>query len=99
MIHAMVTGKLTKDCEIKKSQKGNDYAVLMIRMEDQQFVRANVFGDSVAPAAALKRGDDVTVVGKLEVGLWQGEKGDPRVNLNMMAHNVVSPAIRPPRNQ
>lgn len=92
MITALINGKLNKDAEVKKSSKGNDYVLMVIRLGDGAFVRCNLFGDDTTGAAGLKRGDEVSVTGRLEVGVWERD-GKPQPSLSMMAHRLVGSVL------
>ena len=87
-IHALITGQAVKDAEVKQSSKGNEYAVVLIKSGDN-FVRCNVFTDSLDEVAAVRRGDAVSVTGKLEAGIWERD-GKPTVSLSMMANKLMT---------
>jgi single-stranded DNA-binding protein len=64
------------------------------------FVRIFAFGQHVAAARAIKRGDRVYVEGQLQVSIWQSDDTVPRLNLTIKAFTVQKTGIgrnRPPR--
>ena len=99
-IESLITGSLTKDAEMKRGASGKEYLSMVVRIdsggEKPHFCRANLFGDDCDSLAKLKKGDAVSLVGKLEVGIWKN--GDVSVpSLSMMAHRAISPASKKPR--
>ncbi|RIX47591.1 MAG: hypothetical protein D3M94_07950 [Rhodocyclales bacterium GT-UBC] len=97
-IQAMITGTLTKDAEAKVSGGGKEYTALVIRTagEPAQFVRAAVWGDDAAKVLSLAKGDAVSAIGALTVGVWESN-GKASPSLSMMAHRAISPALKKPR--
>lgn len=96
-IQAMITGNLSKDAEAKISAAGKEYVQLVVRTgEPAQFIRTALFGDDCDGAIGLRKGDAVSVVGSLTVGLWESS-GKASPSLSLMAHRVASPAIKKPR--
>ncbi len=97
-IQAMITGTLTKDAEAKVSGSGKEYTALVIRTagEPAQFVRAAVWGDDAAEVLSLTKGDAVSAIGALTVGIWESS-GKATPSLSMMAHRAISPALKKPR--
>lgn len=94
-IQAMITGTLTKDAEAKVSGGGKEYTALVIRTagEPAQFVRAAVWGEDAAEVLSLAKGDAVSAIGALTVGVWESN-GKASPSLSMMAHRAISPAIK-----
>lgn len=89
MISATVTGKLAKTPEAKTSSKGTAYTSLSIRTADQLLVFVNLFGDdSAAEAKGLDRGDTVSAVGSLQVGIWEKD-GKSLPSLMLLAHRLI----------
>ena len=86
-IESLITGSLTKDAELKRSTSGKPFVALVVRVESQgekpHFCRTNLFGDDCESVARLKKGDTVSVVGRLEVGIWQASDG-PSPSLSML---------------
>ena len=97
-IQAMITGTLTKDAESKVSGGGKEYTALVIRTagEPAQFVRAAVWGDDAAEVLSLAKGDAVSAIGALTVGVWESN-GKASPSLSMMAHRAISPSLKKPR--
>lgn len=99
-IESLITGNLTKDAELKRSTTGKPFVALVVRIDSQgerpNFCRANLFGDDCESVTKLKKGDAISLVGKLEVGIWQATEV-PTLSLSMMAHRAISPAARRPR--
>lgn len=95
-MQTLVTGKLIKDAETKVSQKGTNYLVLMLKNSDEQFVRVNLFGDDALALANTKRGDAVSVVGSLTVGIWEKSANEIVPSISVMAHRAISAAERKP---
>ncbi|MBU1364037.1 MAG: single-stranded DNA-binding protein [Gammaproteobacteria bacterium] len=97
-IQAMITGTLTKDAEAKVSGGGKEYTALVIRTagEPAQFVRAAVWGDDASEVLSLVKGDAVSAVGALTVGVWESN-GKASPSLSMMAHRAISPALKKSR--
>lgn len=97
-IASMVSGVLHKDAEAKISAGGKSYIALVVRTagEQAQFVRVSLWGDDCEGAMSLGKGDAVSVVGALTVGVWEAN-GKASPSLNMMAHRCISPSIKRPR--
>jgi len=98
-IESLIIGNLTKDAELKRGSSGKQYVAFVVRLDSQgekpHFCRANLFGDDCDAVAKLKKGDAVSLVGKLEIGVWQASDG-PSPSLSMMAHRAISPSARKP---
>lgn len=96
----MITGNLTKDAALKRGASGKEYLSMVVRIdsngEKPHFCRANLFGDDCEQLSKLRKGDSVSLIGKLEVGIWDSADG-PAASLSMMAHRAISPAARKPR--
>ncbi|MDD2742997.1 MAG: single-stranded DNA-binding protein [Rhodocyclaceae bacterium] len=97
-IQAMISGTLSKDAEPKVSSGGKEYVQLVVRSagEPPQFVRVALWGDDCEGAISLGKGDAVSVVGSLTVGVWESN-GKASPSLSMMAHRCISPSIKKPR--
>ena len=100
-INAMVTGTMSKDAEAKVSAGGKEYVLIVIRTtgEPAQFVRVSLFGDDCEGALGLRKGDAVSVVGSLQVGIWKNDSGTAGPSLNLMAHRCIGPSIKKPRKK
>ena len=100
-INAMVTGTMSKDAEAKVSAGGKEYVLIVIRTtgEPAQFVRVSLFGDDCEGALGLRKGDAVSVVGSLQVGIWKNDSGTAGPSLNLMAHRCIVPSIKKPRKK
>ncbi len=97
-IQALITGTLTKDAEAKVSGSGKEYVALVVRTpgEQAQFVRAALWGDDCEGAMSLGKGDAVSIVGALTIGIWE-TAGKAAPSLSMMAHHCISPSIKKAR--
>lgn len=96
MINAMIAGSIAKDVELKRSMGGKEYLLLIVKVpgEDHQYARVSLFGDDIEACLSLSKGDPVTVVGSLAIGIWEGNANGPTPSLTMMAHRAVSPLTK-----
>lgn len=104
MNRAIVVGTLIKDPESKVAASGKAYAKGMIRCDskvlregdvDHIVVFVTCFGDVADALMAKKKGDAISVAGRLDLraALW---KELPVVNASITADKLID-AARPPR--
>ncbi|MGF6738363.1 single-stranded DNA-binding protein [Paraburkholderia atlantica] len=96
MLDALVSGNLTAQAQSRTSGKGRPFVTASLRVPvdgaDAVFVRVCCFDPDVgAELLALASGDSVSVTGPLKVGIWQPDNGEPRANIDMIAHAVITP--------
>jgi single-stranded DNA-binding protein len=109
-IEAALWGSATRDADLRTSKSGKEFAILDLKTQDDNtaadgkpntvFVRIFAFGQQVAAAWAIKRGDRVYVEGQLQVSIWQSDDNAPRLNLTIKAFAVQKTGIgrnHPPR--
>ena len=89
MIHVHVAGELVKAPILKTSQSGKTYALLIVKAAEDQICTALAFGEACDEALRLDKGDSVSCVGKLTVGLYE-RNGVSTPSLSIMTSNLLS---------
>jgi len=97
----IVVGNLGADPELRYTPEGTPVASFSVcantrrkdragnRVEEQQWYKANVFGNSAeAVAKHLAKGDQVYVEGRLKPELWKGRDGETRLTLGLYSSDV-----------
>lgn len=92
-IEALVTGKLIRDAEPKTSKSGKDYIDMRVAIDDQTVCRCLLFGTEQR-FATLRKGATIALVGALEATVYEG-----KVSITLLAHQALSPGIRPARSR
>ena len=99
-IESAMTGRITKDPELRMVKGGTMAMVMMSVLVDEAppkegqeakptWVNAKLFGERAQNAAdSLKKGDSVYLEGRLSLDEWQGRQGEARHGLSLLA-NVV----------
>lgn len=95
MIEALLSGKLQGQPEQRTAKTGRTYVQGRMRVaagaEETHFVRLTAFSESACNALlALADGDGLAVTGTLKVGVWTPQGGEPRVNLDLVAAQVLT---------
>lgn len=95
MIEAMISGKLQGQPDQRTAKTGRTFVTARIRVsagaEETHFVRITAFSDSACTSLlALGDGDALAVAGTLKVGVWTPQGGEPRVNLDLVASQVLT---------
>ncbi|WP_411726134.1 single-stranded DNA-binding protein [Methyloglobulus sp.] len=96
MIDALITGKLTKDTELKTSKNNNQYCQFLLGVHigepDNIIVSCIAFGDIAQRIAKLGKGDALAVTGSLKPTEWQDKAtGETRHGLSVTVSNTLSP--------
>lgn len=108
MNHVVVSGNLTKDCELRSTSGGTSILNFSIAVNDRRkngrtgewediahFVECIVFGKRAeALAKILHKGSRVYVDGRLSQSRWEDKQGNKRSKIEIVANDVELP----PRN-
>lgn len=88
-------GRLTRDPEMRNTQAGAQFAAFNVAVDgDRQgdeatFYRVSVFGNRAGWAMQyLSKGKPVMVTGRLRASQYQGQDGQQRTSLEVMANSV-----------
>lgn len=83
----IVIGNVTKDAEVKQSEKGNDYIILSVaskvRSGDTVFFSGFISGKLAEFAKDTKKGTLVLVDGTLDVSEYKPEGKEPKTDLKI----------------
>ncbi len=94
MIRAQLGGRLASDPVSKTSAAGKPYAHANVRAdtdgESATWARLLAFGDAADRLLSLRRGDAFSAVGQLKVGLYRPENGEVRLDLTLLADELLS---------
>jgi single-strand DNA-binding protein len=108
MLNLTLVGNLGADATVGATRKGTPLATLRVavnrmrtdattgeRIESAEWFRVRAMGRLVALAPRLTKGSRVLVIGRLEIGHYQSSEGDPRINYDVWADELVllSPRI------
>jgi len=94
----VLTGRVTRDPEVRETKSGLPVANGGIAVEHYtkseedvvSFVDWVVFGNfATLLGAKLRKGDSVTIEGRIQQRKWEAEDGTPRSKLEVVADNVV----------
>lgn len=94
-IDALVTGKLWKAPEERRSSAGKTFVKANVRAADGEgesmFVSVIAFSDSAKAALlALDDGDSVSLAGTFKVGTYEARDGSVKPSLSMVAFKVLT---------
>lgn len=95
MIDALISGKLIKDCQLKTSANGNQYANFLMGVSvgeaDNIILSGIAFGESAEKIAKLTKGDAIAVSGSLKPSEWQDKAtGITKHGLSVTVSNLLS---------
>jgi single-stranded DNA-binding protein len=96
-LYALVCGSLLFDPQRREGRQG-DFATGMIRVQTQDgaiSVSAIAFGEPAARLLALKKGDAVSIAGRMKFNTWTAPDGAERHGLSIVAEQLAS--TRPTR--
>ncbi len=83
----IVIGNITKDAEVKQSEKGNDFVILSVaskvRSGDTVFFSGFIAGKLAEFAKDTKKGTLVLVDGTLDVSEYRPEGKEPKTDLKI----------------
>lgn len=108
MLQLTAIGRLTKDPEIKKNNKGNDFVVFDLAVnkgygENQTtvFVSCCAGGVLVNPLSKAKKGSLITITGELSTELYQKRDGSTGENVKCLisSFNFISTGSGQKNNQ
>ncbi|MFT4063363.1 single-stranded DNA-binding protein [Paraburkholderia sp.] len=94
-IDALVTGKLWKTPEERRSNAGKTFVIANVRAADGEgeslFVNVVAFSDSAKAALlALDDGDSVSLAGTLKIGTYEARDGSVKPSVSMVASKVLT---------
>lgn len=94
-IDALVTGKLWKAPEERRSNAGKTFVIANVRAADGEgeslFVNVVAFSDSAKAALlALDDGDSVSLAGSLKIGTYEARDGSAKPSVSMVASKVLT---------
>ena len=95
MIEALISGELQGQPEQRTAKTGRAFVQARMRVaagaEEVHFVRVTAFSDSACTALlALGDGDALAVAGTLKPGAWVDREGNAKLNLDMVAAQVLT---------
>ena len=100
MLRVTLLGNLGADPEVRFTQKGSQFVQFRVavnqvrigadgeRQENTEWFRVRVSGRQQEYAQRLSKGSRVLVIGKLDIGHYQGREGDARVSYDVWADDV-----------
>jgi single-stranded DNA-binding protein len=110
-IEAACWASATRDAEVRESKAGNEFVTINVVVNDGTtddsgrqvgtFIKIFAFSQHVATARQIRKGDRVYAEGQLQAGIWQGNDGQPRLDLTLKAFVLQKTGIgknRPPRD-
>ena len=94
-IDALVTGRLWKNPEERRSSAGKTFVTANVRAADGDgeslLVNVVAFSDSAkASLLALEDGDSVSLAGTLKIGTYEARGGSVRPSVSMVAAKVLT---------
>lgn len=94
MISALCSGVVVRDPQTKQTRTGNSFVSLLVSspMGGDQSQLLNVTGfdsDVCRVLGGLRKGDAVTVSGRVSLGVYEGQNG-PQVSVQLTANRVMS---------
>jgi single-strand DNA-binding protein len=109
MLRVTLLGNLGGEPEVRFTQKGTQFAQFSVainqvrlgpdreRQENTEWFRVKVSGRQTEFAQRLTKGSRVLVIGRLDIGHYQGKDGEPRVSYDVWADDVqaMSTSARP----
>ena len=95
MIDALISGRLYAAAVERTSSNGNPFVVAKVTAAsgsgDSLFVSVIAFSQSARTALlALEPGDSVALVGELTPKVWTDRHGEPRMQVDLVAHSVLT---------
>lgn len=97
----VLTGNLTRDPELRQTAKGVDVLSFCVAVSDRRrnsegvyddypnFIDCVMFGNyAVAMEKHLLKGQKVAIDGRLRYSSWEGEDGQRRSKLNVVAERI-----------
>jgi single-strand DNA-binding protein len=102
MLRVTLLGNLGGEPEVRFTQKGTQFTQFSVavnqvrlgpdreRQENTEWFRIRVSGRQSDFAQRLTKGSRVLVVGRLDIGHYQGKDGEPRVSYDVWADDVQS---------
>ena len=103
----IVSGRLTRDCELRYTPSGTAVTDVIIasnriwskdsdRQEETTFVDVTIWGKQAESLHEyLVKGRHIMVVGRLKLNKWETEEGDKRSKLTMVAEKInLTPGVR-----
>ena len=100
MLRVTLLGNLGGEPEVRFTQKGTQFAQFSVavnqvrlgpdreRQENTEWFRVKVSGRQADFAQRLTKGSRVLVIGRLDIGHYQGKDGEPRVSYDVWADDV-----------
>jgi single-stranded DNA-binding protein len=104
MISILCSGVVVRDPQTKETRTGNEYVSLLVSApmggDQSQLVNMTAFdGEVCRVLGGLRKGDAVTVSGRVCLSVYQGQNG-PQVSVQLTANRVMALAegsAKPPR--
>ena len=96
----VITGRLTKDCELRKTPNGTSVTDIIVasnriwskdgdRQEEATFVDVTIWGRQAESLSTfLTKGRHVMIVGRLKLNKWETDEGERRSRLTVVAEKV-----------
>ncbi|MEW6038016.1 MAG: single-stranded DNA-binding protein [Pseudomonadota bacterium] len=94
MISALCSGVVVRDPQSKETHNGSEYVALLVSAsmggDQSQLLNVTAFdGEVCRVLEGLRKGDAVTVAGRVSLGVYQGQSG-PQVSVQLTASRVMA---------
>ena len=94
MMHAFVSGEVIRPPERRTAANGNAYVVALVRAGDAM-VSVTAFDAELAERLGkLRKGDPVTVSGRLQVNAYLDKSGEPKAGVSVTATELMAAPAR-----
>jgi single-stranded DNA-binding protein len=94
MISILCSGVVVRDPQSKETRTGSEYVTLLMSAstggDQTQLVNVTAFdGEMCRMLGGLRKGDAVTVSGRVSLGVYEGQNG-PQVSVQLTANRVMA---------
>ena len=94
MMHAFIAGELVRDPEKRQTKAGNDYVTAPMRA-GEDLVSVTAFDtELVKRLLDLRKGEPLSVSGRLAVSAYTGKDGEPKAGLSITASELMTATAR-----
>lgn len=102
MIRAQIYGRAVRDSELRESKSRKAYASVDVACREGHdrettWVKVVVYSErGINQLSTVLKGAAVGAIGRLEVGVWTSQGGEPRPDITLFADSLITAA--PPRD-
>jgi single-stranded DNA-binding protein len=99
-MRALISGVLHDAPTMKTSKAGKEFCIGKIKNDSTNpatWASIVSFDDLATTLAKMKKGDALSVSGKLTVDVYQPAQGDPRANISITCDNIIT--LKPVKQQ